>query len=77
MPLVLMNLQQTITNLGGGLELRKPDRRYDGSDERVAAVSGKAAARDPEIVSHYVELLEEWCTKIRSYLDDRWAMGIV
>ncbi|CAM9240450.1 unnamed protein product, partial [Hapterophycus canaliculatus] len=30
----------------------------------------KSVARDPEVVSHYVELLEEWCSKIRMYLDD-------
>lgn len=65
------NLQQTITNLGGGLELRKPDAHHEGQEGGVGGSSGaKAAARDPEIVSHYVELLEEWCSKIRLYLDD-------
>lgn len=62
--------QQTILNLGGGLELRKPDtpHAYHGGG---LPSKGKAAARDPEVVSHYVELLEEWCSKIRVYLDDR------
>lgn len=71
------NLQQTITNLGGGLELRKPDAHHESQEGGVGggggggATSGaKAAARDPEVVSHYVELLEEWCSKIRLYLDD-------
>lgn len=58
--------QQTITTLGGGLELRKPDKHLEGG------VSGQAAARDPEVVSHYMELLDEWCSKIRTYLDDRY-----
>lgn len=75
------NLQQTITNLGGGLELRKPDAHHEGREGGVGSGGGggggeggssgaKAAARDPEVVSHYVELLEEWCSKIRLYLDD-------
>lgn len=62
--------QQTITNLGGGLELRKPDGHHEVQGGRKLS-GGMAAARDPEVVSHYVELLEEWCSKIRVYLDDR------
>lgn len=71
------NLQQTITNLGGGLELRKPDAHHKGQEGGAGGGVGGggspgaiAAARDPEVVSHYVELLEEWCSKIRLYLDD-------
>lgn len=66
------NLQQTIVNLGGGLELRKPDAHHEGGagDGGAGSFGAKAAARDPEVVSHYVELLEEWCSKIRMYLDD-------
>ncbi|CAM9783398.1 unnamed protein product, partial [Ectocarpus sp. 6 AP-2014] len=66
------NLQQTITNLGGGLELRKPDALHQGETGGVSGggAGAKAAARDPEVVSHYVELLEEWCSKIRLCLDD-------
>lgn len=70
------NLQQTITNLGGGLELRKPDAHHEGQDGSSGGSYGaKAAARDPEVVSHYVELLEEWCSKIRLYLDDSDRAG--
>ncbi|CAM9238946.1 unnamed protein product, partial [Discosporangium mesarthrocarpum] len=59
------NLQETITNLGGGLELRKPDRQYE-----LSSVLGGGVASTPEVVSHYMGLLEEWCSKITAYLDD-------
>lgn len=57
-------MQQTITNLGVGLELRKPEGCY-------ADQGCKVVARDPQAVAHFVGLLEEWCSKIRHYLDDR------
>jgi hypothetical protein len=61
-------LQESIRSISGGLELRKPD-------ERVEAL-GSAAAADPALVAHSLNLLQEWCIKIEKYLDDsdrsRW-----
>lgn len=71
-----MCIQQTITNLGGGLELRKPDGHHEGQEGGGRASRGAAAAKDPEVVSHYVELLEEWCSKIRVYLKERYQVSL-
>ncbi|CAM9375389.1 unnamed protein product, partial [Choristocarpus tenellus] len=59
------NLQETINNLDGGLELRKPEEQH----EHPGPWTG-GAATDPEVVSRYMGLLEEWCLKIQAYLDD-------
>lgn len=61
-------LQESIRSISGGLELKKPD-------ERVEAL-GSAAAADPSLVVHSLNLLQEWCIRIERYLDDsdrsRW-----
>jgi len=62
------NLGENLKSLNSGLELRKPDAFHESL--------GPAASCDPPTVSHYMELLEEWCVKIDNYLDDsdrsRW-----
>ncbi len=61
-------LQESIRSISGGLELKKPDDRVDAL--------GSAAAADPSLVVHCLNLLQEWCLKIERYLDDsdrsRW-----
>ncbi|KAH8068253.1 dynein light chain binding protein [Aureococcus anophagefferens] len=63
------NVQENIKSLGGGLELQQPN-------PDVADVDAVTAAADPAIVTHYIELLEEWCASIEVYLGDtdrsRW-----
>jgi len=62
------NLEENLKSLNSGLELRKPDPYFESM--------GNAAALEPSAVSHYMELLEEWCNRIDNYLDDsdrsRW-----
>ena len=62
------DLEENLKSLNSGLELRKPEAYFE--------TMGNAAALDPAAVSHYMELLEEWCTRIDNYLDDsdrsRW-----
>ena len=55
-------LEDSIRNLTGGIELKKPD-------ERVEAL-GHAAANDPDLVIKSLNLLDDWCRAIEAYLDD-------
>jgi dynein heavy chain len=61
-------LQESIRNINGSLELRKPDERVENQNI--------IAASDPSLVINSLNLLQEWCTKIEKYLDDsdrnRW-----
>ena len=43
----------------GGLELRKPDKKYD-----VAKASVPQGREDPDAVQHFGMLLNDWCEKI-------------
>ena len=56
------NLGENLKSLNSGLELRKPEDSHEGM--------GSAAANDARVVAAYMELLEEWCTRIDRYLDD-------
>ena len=59
-------LSESLRTLKSGLELRKPDSRYD-----LDSVSLRAdAAPSPELMVHFVELLEEWCRQTEGYLDE-------
>ena len=62
------SLQESIRSLSGGLELRKPDDRLE--------TMGNAVANDAGIVTHSMNILQDWCNNIARYLDDsdrsRW-----
>jgi dynein heavy chain len=62
------NLAENLKSLNSGLELRKPEPAYEAL--------GASASGEPQVVASYMELLEEWCTRIDRYLDDsdrsRW-----
>jgi dynein heavy chain len=62
------DLQEMLSSMSGGLELRKPETVYDGF--------GKPA--DSKLVSEYQELLDEWCKTIEEYLNsgDKAVSGI-
>lgn len=63
-------LQESLKTLHTGLELRRPDDRFDL--ESVTTTSSHSS----EMVEHFVELLEEWCYHVELYLDEsdqsRW-----
>lgn len=65
----IRGLQENIRNLSGGLELPKPDLQLD-------TIGVNAAALNPQIVMHAMNLLYDWCRNIENYLDDssrsRW-----
>ena len=62
------NLAENLKSLNSGLELRKPEQSHEAM--------GVSAAAEAGVVGAYMELLEEWCTRIDRYLDDsdrsRW-----
>ena len=55
-------LQDNIRSLSRGLELRKPD-------ERVEQL-GNALSNNAALVTHSMNILQEWCNNIAHYLDD-------
>jgi dynein heavy chain len=55
-------LQDNIRSLSRGLELRKPDERVE---QHGNALVGNAA-----VVTHSMNILQEWCNNIALYLDD-------
>lgn len=63
------NLQEALKTLSAGLQLARPDPRYE-------AMGAGAVMEDPGIMTELVDLFEEWCAKIEAYLDDtdraRW-----
>ena len=60
------DLQDSIKSALDGLELRKPDKRFE-TDHRSAQHRSR---EDPELVQHFEELLEEWCARIEGYLQE-------
>ena len=62
-----VELKESIKSLYGGLELRKPDKRFDADGRNLASRSKE----DQELVSHFEQLLEEWCAQIEGYLEGR------
>jgi dynein heavy chain len=58
------SVTEALKGLSTGLELRKPDKRFD--------LDGNLSqqAMDVELGLHVMELLQEWCTQTEAYLDD-------
>ena len=68
---LVQNLQESLKSMHSGLELCKPDKNVEAQ-----ALASPNAASDPTVVAHFIELLEDWCIKVETYLDDsdrsRW-----
>ncbi|KAL8448489.1 hypothetical protein Emed_003750 [Eimeria media] len=65
-------LREAVDSLSHGIQLRRPDPRFS-----LAEINGDytAAARNPEVVSHFEELLEDWCRQIEKYLETSLDKG--
>ncbi|KAL8430801.1 hypothetical protein ACSSS7_005705 [Eimeria intestinalis] len=59
-------LREAVDSLSRGVQLRRPDPRFSLAEINTDYT---AAARNPEIVAHFEELLEEWCRQIEKYLE--------
>ncbi|GMF34281.1 unnamed protein product [Phytophthora fragariaefolia] len=66
------DVQENLKAMNTGLDLRKPDKKYDPSDTR----SLSKLSSDDGAVQHFVELVKDWCKQTEAYLDDndqgRW-----
>ncbi|KAG2510575.1 hypothetical protein BBO99_00008735 [Phytophthora kernoviae] len=66
------DVQENLKAMNTGLDLRKPDKRYDPSDSR----SLSKLSSDDGAVQHFVELVKDWCKQTEAYLEDndqgRW-----
>ncbi|TMW55127.1 hypothetical protein Poli38472_013889 [Pythium oligandrum] len=66
------DMQENLKAMNTGLDLRKPDKRYDPSDSR----SFSRLSADDNAVLHFVDLLQDWCKQTEAYLEDndqgRW-----
>eukprot|EP00741_Cyanophora_paradoxa_P017811 tig00021017_g17202.t1 len=58
-------LTEAVTSLQGGIELRKPDKKYDVENKQAAF---NRAASDPELVGHFEMVLEDWCRQVERVL---------
>ncbi|OEH76363.1 hypothetical protein cyc_02562 [Cyclospora cayetanensis] len=59
-------LGEAIDSFTDGIQLRKPDPRFSLIEIRMDYLR---ACRNPDIVSHFEELLDEWCRQIEKYLE--------
>tara|TARA_A100001015_G_C15040314_1_gene739185 strand:+ start:2833 stop:3987 length:1155 start_codon:yes stop_codon:yes gene_type:complete len=60
----LSEIKDSLKSIVGGLELRKPEKRFSDME------TGRVRRDDPELLAHYEELLGDWCEKIETYLDE-------
>eukprot|EP00392_Amoebophrya_sp_AT5.2_P000467 g468.t1 len=61
-------LTDAIKSLSGGIELKKLDAQYQ-IDPRVTTYHD-IVKEHPDIVSHFEQVLEEWCRQIERYLEE-------
>ncbi|TYZ58790.1 hypothetical protein PybrP1_001566 [[Pythium] brassicae (nom. inval.)] len=66
------DIQENLKAMTTGLDLRKPDKRFDAGDPRsLSRLSG-----DDSAVYHFVDLVQDWCKQTEAYLEDhdqgRW-----
>eukprot|EP00002_Diphylleia_rotans_P028875 TRINITY_DN5840_c0_g1_i3.p1 TRINITY_DN5840_c0_g1~~TRINITY_DN5840_c0_g1_i3.p1 ORF type:complete len:4482 (-),score=987.95 TRINITY_DN5840_c0_g1_i3:157-13602(-) len=54
-------LTETVKSLTSGIELTKPDRKFEVENKQPAF---NRAATDPEILMHYEGILEDWCKQM-------------
>ncbi|KAL7690391.1 putative AAA+ ATPase domain, dynein heavy chain region D6 P-loop domain-containing protein [Plasmopara halstedii] len=61
----VVNVQENLQAMNTGLELRKPDKRYDTTNSR----SLSKLSSDGNAVQHFVELVKDWCKQTEAYLE--------
>ncbi|KAF1322417.1 Dynein heavy chain, outer arm, partial [Globisporangium splendens] len=69
---LVTDTQENLKAMNTGLDLRKPDKRYDPNDSR----SLSRLSTDDGAVYHFVDLVQDWCKQTETYLEDndqgRW-----
>ena len=64
----LGGVQASLKSLGDGIDLPKPEKRYDL--DNVARLTAQSK-EDPAMIKSFEAILESWCTRIQKYLDDK------
>jgi dynein heavy chain len=60
-------LTETVKSLNSGIELTKPDKKYEVENKQPAF---NRAATDPEVLTHYEYVLEEWCKQMEKLVTE-------
>mmetsp|Transcript_13743 Transcript_13743/g.31844 ORF Transcript_13743/g.31844 Transcript_13743/m.31844 type:complete len:4493 (+) Transcript_13743:136-13614(+) len=60
-------LSEAVHSLQGGIELRKPDKRYDIENKQPAYAR---AAQDLDIVEYFENIVEDWCQQTEKLLSE-------
>lgn len=59
-------------SVNSDLDVRKPDATWDVTNPKELS----RLSMDPEIVSHICDIIQDWCSKIQSFVDssdqERW-----
>ncbi|KAJ0399007.1 hypothetical protein P43SY_008327 [Pythium insidiosum] len=70
------DLQEALSSMDSGLELRRPDRELlaelaanAASTSTMGGARALQATDSPRLIAHYEDLLREWCDVISSYLE--------
>eukprot|EP00820_Chromera_velia_P029268 Cvel_12266.t1-p1 / transcript=Cvel_12266.t1 / gene=Cvel_12266 / organism=Chromera_velia_CCMP2878 / gene_product=Dynein gamma chain, flagellar outer arm, putative / transcript_product=Dynein gamma chain, flagellar outer arm, putative / location=Cvel_scaffold794:55107-67642(+) / protein_length=1727 / sequence_SO=supercontig / SO=protein_coding / is_pseudo=false len=63
------DLSEAIQSLSGGIELRKLRDTYKNNPD-IVAQNFHAAAQNSDLVSHFEDLLEEWCRQIEKSMEE-------
>lgn len=61
-------LQQRVANLHGDVTIEVPQPPYDKIDQKPAAY--QRAAKNPEILAHFTDIIQKWCKKITAYMEN-------
>eukprot|EP00002_Diphylleia_rotans_P021973 TRINITY_DN428_c1_g1_i1.p1 TRINITY_DN428_c1_g1~~TRINITY_DN428_c1_g1_i1.p1 ORF type:complete len:4548 (+),score=958.95 TRINITY_DN428_c1_g1_i1:229-13872(+) len=60
-------LKETVGSLHAGLDLQRPDRKYEVENKQP---SFNRAAADPEFLAHYESVLDEWCRQVERLIQE-------
>jgi dynein heavy chain len=63
-----VELKKTIENLTGDVTLAVPQEPYDKIEQKPAAYA--RAAKESNVLAHFVEILQSWCKNIKAYMDN-------
>ena len=61
-------LSEVVNNLQGGVELKKPEKRY--ADLKLKPNTFNKLAQDPEATAHFEAILEDWCVQTEKLLEE-------
>ena len=61
-------LSEAVNNLQGGVELKKPEKKY--ADLELKPNTFNKLAQDPEATAHFEDILDDWCLQTEKLLEE-------